>query len=185
MFAPPPQSEIAVTRAPGAWIVTLPLPARRLVGRIGVLTFLSIWLAGWSLGGAFAINQVINGTSGTEWFLFIWLTGWAFGWVFVAGALISLLRPRRRARFVISSGDVLYDRGHDPTSVNRGNERGHPGWNPFEPRRRTFAKQALATLRSSDCGTHLTFEVDGKAVTLGYDLTPGERDWLITTLPKL
>jgi hypothetical protein len=55
---------------------------------IFMLIFLPIWLTGWTIGGAFAIKQVISGESEEVWFLLIWLCGWIVGETFALYAFL-------------------------------------------------------------------------------------------------
>ena len=75
--------------------VVLTIPARR---NFFLLGFLAFWLAGWTVGGLFAIGSLIGewDKEGPQWFLLFWLGGWAFGWLMAARILVTNLIGQER-----------------------------------------------------------------------------------------
>jgi hypothetical protein len=60
----------------------------------GEIAFLSLWLAGWTLGGMAALVALTQAGWGGRAFLLLWLCGWAFGEMFVVKAIAWQLRGR-------------------------------------------------------------------------------------------
>jgi hypothetical protein len=70
-----------------------------------VIAFLTVWLLGWTIGGVFAIGQVMTGFNA---FLLVWLGGWALGMVMVLQQLLWLTFGTERLR--VLSGDLQVSR---------------------------------------------------------------------------
>jgi hypothetical protein len=60
----------------------------------GQLTFLVIWLAGWSFGGILAMYAFFGAARGERAFLAVWLCGWIYGEVSAALAIAWQLAGR-------------------------------------------------------------------------------------------
>ncbi len=71
----------------------LTIPAVR---NIFVMIFLSVWLAGWTVGGIGAIGALLLTF---EPFLVFWLMGWALGWLAASSTLAWLYTGKQILRF--------------------------------------------------------------------------------------
>jgi hypothetical protein len=85
---------------------TIRVPARK---QWAALIFLPIWLAGWTVGGGFAIASLVTmlhnaANLGASLFLAFWLCGWALGWVTAAGSIAWMLAGAETLRVV--GGDL-------------------------------------------------------------------------------
>ena len=69
-----------------------------------VLPFLSIWLIGWTLGGALAMSQWIAGEERV--FLSLWLVGWALGWCFAVSWIGWQINGRTMTS--VQAGAIVY-----------------------------------------------------------------------------
>jgi hypothetical protein len=79
---------------PGADSEVLVIPAVR---NIILLAFLSVWLAGWTVGGIAAMMELANAFHP---FLLFWLIGWAIGWIFAATTLAWMLGGSQMLTFL-------------------------------------------------------------------------------------
>jgi hypothetical protein len=70
------------------------IKARR---QVFALMFLPIWLAGWTVGGVFAITAVVRQFN---LFLVLWLCGWALGWVYASATIAWMLFGSETLRVV-------------------------------------------------------------------------------------
>jgi hypothetical protein len=79
--------------------LSITIPAKR---KYHVIVFFIIWLAGWTIGGGFALRMVLLGNAqDAQGFLIAWLCGWAYGelsaisilvWMFIGKEVITIDR---------------------------------------------------------------------------------------------
>jgi hypothetical protein len=68
------------------------IPARR---NLFVILFLGAWLGGWYFGAASALHQLTSSAGdGQKGFLYFWLAGWTLGGFFAVGVLLWTLFGR-------------------------------------------------------------------------------------------
>jgi hypothetical protein len=76
-----PLGQARFTIAPTMDGEVLTIPAVR---QVFLMLFLSVWFAGWTIGG---ISAMVALSMTHEPFLMFWLVGWALGWFFAATTL--------------------------------------------------------------------------------------------------
>lgn len=110
----------SIESVPGGMAVVI--PAKR---RWFVMIFLSVWLTGWTIGGASAIAELMR-SGGQNAFLAVWLVGWLFGELFALATLAWQIRGSQRVAFTGDSVEVRmealglgFSRHYDPRKIQR------------------------------------------------------------------
>lgn len=78
-YEKPSPARFAIKRVDGADEIIIPAQRNWFV-----MSFLTVWLAGWTFGGVAAFAELVTKP---EPFLAIWLVGWAFGEFFAAATI--------------------------------------------------------------------------------------------------
>jgi hypothetical protein len=149
-----------------------------------LVVFLTIWLAGWTVGGGVVILQLLTEF---EAFLVVWLCGWATAWVAVAVSLIWMFTGSETLRVVgtdleIAQHAVGLNRRwtYQGAQVRNLRVANQPGW-PFQ------LNFQLPFWRVSRIGS-VKFDYGPRTVfaAAGLDDAEGQMivDWLLKRLPR-
>ncbi len=92
-------------------------PTRR---KIGMILFMIVWLAGWSVGEFFALWGIFGSGSpfAVDLFLLVWVTAWTFGGVIVWSVVAWQLFGVEKL-FLIDGGGIVTERGFGPFTRRR------------------------------------------------------------------
>jgi len=64
------------------------------LARVFTITFLGVWLTGWSAGIVFAVTMLFSANDFSKLFLVFWLVLASVGWLFAVKTLLALLRGK-------------------------------------------------------------------------------------------
>ena len=147
---------------------------------IFMLIFLPIWLTGWTIGGAFAIKQVISGGSEEVWFLLIWLCGWIVGetfalYAFLWGIFGFEVIAAELGSLRIKRSILGYGRSRNYEISRLSNLRASGFFGPMMSWSSGMAEWGLS-------GGTIAFDYEGKTKRFGIHLNENDATQLVSTL---
>ncbi|AMR30698.1 hypothetical protein A0256_04310 [Mucilaginibacter sp. PAMC 26640] len=160
--------------------VEIEIPGKR---NYFILLFFSAWMVGWFFGETSAASSIASG-DGPGWFLTIWLAGWSLGGIFVISTILFMLLGkeiiaagkgtisiRNRVWFFLPAkvydlNEVKHIRASEEFSM----------YNSFR-----FGRSQSGVLSNFNSGT-VKFDYGLKTVRFGNDLDEAEARYIIEKL---
>ena len=145
------------------------------LGRLGTGGFLFFWLGGWTIGGIFALSQLLRSIiegSPVSLFLLFWLGGWALGEIFAARTLFQMMRGPGFATLVLGPRNIEYQPGNTLYFMTARNQA--------DTRAVSAEKHEITNLQLTYVNEHLrlSFDVGVRRVEIGPSLSEPEKEWL-------
>jgi len=178
----PNNSKIVTFKEDEAEIIVIPhKEAGKFVYFIGF--FISLWLIGWIEGFVSAFNGISEGAGGL--FLIVWLAMWSLGGAFALYLVYRILRKPIPERLILRKTELTIDSGIPPFYsfygyVNLFNMQDY--WSNLFPKQEvnTFNKDEIKTLklRENNTGNRLTIDKDSKRIDIAKGASEIEREWL-------
>jgi hypothetical protein len=146
--------------------------------------FLPIWLCGWAAGLIAVSYGLLDGRFPPV--VLIWLAFWTVGGAWAIFTCWALYKPRRPEAIILADDWFGYDPGRTPPPMYGWGYSFSKVWHfVFDPPKRIFVnKQDLAKFELGRLGERqrLTFENDIETVEIGQCLQESERRWLFSVL---
>jgi hypothetical protein len=143
-----------------------------------------VWLGGWFFGFTSASSQILSGTGG--FFLIFWLAGWTVGGAFAVSMLYRMFRPTVPETLKLRADGVTYDSGIPPLDVSTMNRKDawRSYWPKRTVV--TISRQELRSLRlrETESENRLTVDVASARVDLARAASEVEREWLYRVLAE-
>jgi hypothetical protein len=182
--APPTGSVISVTDQGVETVIEIP---QRSLGATRYFhgLFLLVWLGFWVFGFKSVTSQLMAGQGSA--FLVFWLAGWTIGGGFAVFTVYRILRPTIPETLTLRATRITYDTGVAPFELS-GHQSRNDAWKALKVRRRSYelTRQVLRSLqlRPTDHTNRLTVDIGAERVDLAAAASEIEREWLYRLLVK-
>jgi hypothetical protein len=140
--------------------------------------FLLFWLGGWLAGFIGAVSQLWSGKAPA--LLFVWLAPWTLGGAYVMYLVYRAFRPSVPESLLLTPAGITYDSGIPPLG-NFYASRKDAWKSTFPKRTRAeLDRRVLQSLRLRETGegNRLTVDADGSRLDMAPSASEIEREWL-------
>jgi hypothetical protein len=187
-LAPPAGNQkIALHTDHGTIVVSIPSRPKMLIWYIAAVG-VAVWLVlAWLPAVIDVVNEIRTTSGGVQVFLSVWLAGWSLGGLFGIAMIGRLLRPSTPETLRLQADGVAYDSGIQPLFVPASSMSSR-GLRRLFPERvvRFLDRERLSslTLENGSDGKSLSILLDGRRIFIAIGLASAEREKLYKLLTK-
>jgi hypothetical protein len=180
---PPAGSRISVTTDGGHTLIVVShgngSPMRYFVG-----LFLLAWLGGWYAGFSSVVSKLLSGQAPAV--LVFWLAGWTLGGAYAVYWAYRTFRPPVPESLKLMPDSIIYDSGIPPLQTSFGYASRKEAWKSMFPKRTRaeldWRKLQSLRLRETGEGNRLTVDADGQRLDMAQSANEIDREWLYQLL---
>jgi hypothetical protein len=180
---PPNGSKILVTTDGACPLIVVPHGNGDLM-RYFIGLFLLTWLGGWFFGFTNTVSKLVSGQAPAV--LVFWLAGWTLGGAFAMYQAYRMFRPSVPESLTLMPNGVTYDSGIPPFRTHFGYASRKDSWKSLFPKRTRaeLDRRVLQSLRLRETGdgNRLTVDADGSRLDIAGSANEIEREWLYQLL---
>ena len=138
------------------------------------------------MGLTLAVDEIISGHASA--FLSIWLAGWSIGGLFAVYTIYRIFRKSAPEELLLSKPTLSMDTGVAPFKMSFGITNQMDYWKSMFVRRKKieFSQKEIKTLklRETQSGNRLTIDKNSERIELAKSASEIEREWLFHYLSQ-